>query len=234
MSTKKRTRRPLLLSPRGELVFPKLLVAVAFKGEDKRRYSTGLLVDTAVAKQFAAAVMAEMEQYGIDKLRDDGMGSAVEKLDAILKQGVEFVKVALDADKEPLPGKSVINFGVAESYTVKKKDSPRFGQKIDNRPVFFDGSGAPIPTGKVPSFSFGTIARINCEPRPFFITKKNYGVSLCPTEVQLIEIRDGSRPSQGFAAVQDAAYNYSPSDPGPASSPEAETEQDADDQAPPF
>lgn len=197
MATKKPKRKPLVRTPLGTLQFPKLLKPEQYKGKGDYSYSALLLVSEADAKPFIETAEARFEEHVME---ENWSADQVERA-----RLTRPWKRATDADKNPIPGFLTIKVAVKAgdlqpdgSFGIRRKD----GTVWDRKPVFFDGSGAVIPTDKVPSFGFGTEARFNVEPRAYFISATNCGLSLQLREVQLIKIVNLGGAPTGFDAVE--------------------------------
>lgn len=168
-----------ITSPKGTAMWPKLNEP-DFKFKELGEFSVNLLLTPEAAAPF----IARLEQIHLSGYTEQC--KLLRKTN--LKQFDRPWKD--DTDKEGTPTGN-IRFSFKANAAFRSKDT---NEVIKRSVPLFDSKGQPMKD----TVGGGSVIRVNCEPRPWYVPALGYGLSLSLVAVQVLELKAGS------AALRDA------------------------------
>ena len=180
-------------TPIGTFMFPHLLETEQFQGTDTGRFAVSFLPDNDTDKQNLLTIIGDEWQKFVES--EEGKKHTY-KYD--YNNGITSYK-----DDE------YFKFKMQKDIQTKKGTWTR-------RVPIFDASNKEI-SAELTSIGSGTRGRIAYELMPYYVSNKNYGISLRLTGVQIVELKEhggATAASLGFEACE--GYTFSaPLEPTP-------------------
>ena len=194
-----RRKRPILVSPVGTALWPKLTEPET-KFDPDGVYSVRLSLPegSPEAEQIIAAVN-EAREEALDMAKEQGKRGRIKEADPPYAQ--EYEK-----DSDTPTGNLLFNFKMKASGTTRE------GRVWNRRPNIFDAHRNPIKPEDIDIWS-GTKLRVAYTADPFFVAALGAGVSLRLQAVQILElVQGGERTAASYGFEDEEGYTAEPED----------------------
>lgn len=167
----------------GEVCFAHLLKPEEYKGTDTNKFSIMLHLSEADEKKLLDEIDAEWEKF---KSTEEGSKH---------KYKYDYVNGLKEYNEKNY-------FKFKATHIVRTKT----GKEWELHVPIFDSSCQEI-TSKITGVGNGSKAKVSYELHPFFITDKNYGVSLRLTGVQILDlVEEGSKSASSLGFGEEEGF----------------------------
>lgn len=203
-----RRKRPILVSPIGTALWPKLTEPET-KFDPDGVYSVRLsLPEGSPEAEQLITVINEAREEALNMAKEQGKRGKIKEADPPYMQ--EYEK-----DSDTPTGNLLFNF------KMKASGTSRDGRAWSRRPNLFDAHRNPIKPEDIDIWS-GTRLRVAYTADPFFVPALGAGVSLRLQAAQIIElVQGGERTAESYGFGEEEGYTAAEDDPFAASSESA-------------
>jgi len=210
-----RGKLPLYTTPKGRLLFPKLIVPDT-KFDKDGRLGTGLLLDSTNAEKLIEVLAPGHKQAVEDAeiARNDKLASLRPHEQKKVKpiEVNPFFQEDLDKETGEPTGDTLFRFSVKAKGVARKQGKEEVFQR---RIVLFDAKGKPIKGGL--EIWSGTVGRVTFVAVPYYVPATGAcGLSMRPVAVQVIDLvakgAGKSASHYGFEAEEGGFEHTDPSD----------------------